>query len=205
LSTDPADSRKAAAPGLVLASASPHRQLLLRRAGYHFVVSAADLDEEAIGGKRLPPELSEFLAKSKAEAVADRFPNDIILAADTVVALGNLPIGKARDADHAREILSQLSGTRHLVITGVCIIHRSAGLIISERVESTVQMKELEERELENYLATDEWRGKAGAYGIQNGDSFATRMEGCRTNIVGLPMTTTRRLLKAAGIEPAMP
>jgi septum formation protein len=186
----------------VLASASPHRQHLLRQAGYDFIVSPADLDEDAMGGDRLPPELSEFLARAKAEVIAEKFPEDVVLAADTVVALGNLSLGKASDADHARQILLRLSGTRHQVITGVCVVHRAAGLVLCERVESTVQMKVLEEQELEAYLATDEWRGKAGAYGIQNGDSFATRMEGCRTNIVGLPMTTTARLLKAAGIEP---
>lgn len=123
-----------------------------------------------------------------------------MLAADTIVALGGTILGKASDAVDARRILSQLSGTTHLVITGVAVIRSRSSLSLIEQVISTVEMKLLTSEEIDSYIATGQWRGKAGAYGIQDSDPFVRRMAGCLTNIVGLPITTTRKLLAEAGI-----
>jgi septum formation protein len=188
---------------LILASASPRRQSLLREAGYEFLVHPADLDESALasGVTLTHEELPAYLARAKAEAVALKFPNDVVLAADTIVALNGEVIGKPTDADDARRILSRLSGTTHRVITGLAIVRRAAGLFLSQTVTSTVQMRPLTPRQIEAYIATEEWQGKAGAYGIQDSDPFVARIDGCFTNIVGLPMTTAAELLRKAGID----
>jgi septum formation protein len=188
---------------LILASASPRRQSLLREAGYEFLVHPANLDESALADSvNLPAEeLSAYLARAKAEAVAMKFPNDVVLAADTIVALNGEVIGKPANADDARRILSRLSGTTHRVITGLAIICSPAGVCLSQTVASTLQMRPLTSAQIDAYIATEDWRGKAGAYGIQDSDPFVERIDGCFTNIVGLPMTTTAELLRKVGID----
>jgi septum formation protein len=189
---------------LILASASPRRQSLLREAGYEFHVHAADLDEDRLTAEaRLSPDdLPAYLARAKARAVIAQFPGDVMLAADTVVALGNQIIGKAADAADARRILSMLSGTRHRVITGIVVVS-DFGVDLSETVSSTVEMRPLSPGQIDSYISTGQWRGKAGAYGLQDSHSFVEKIEGCATNIVGLPITTAARLLGKAGIHPA--
>lgn len=190
-------------PRLILASGSPRRQELLREAGYAFLVSPADIDESVFPPGLAPAELAEHLALAKARVVAERFPDDVVLAADTVVALGPDALGKPVDAADARRLLSLLGGTAHQVITGVAVIRASAGLALRARVVSAVHMRALTTAEVDAYIATGDWEGKAGGYGIQDQDPFVTRTSGCHTNIVGLPMTHTRQLLAEAGIEPA--
>jgi septum formation protein len=189
-------------PSLILASGSPRRQQLLREAGYTFTVVPADIDEDAYPAGLLPGGIAEHLAFEKAQAVAARFRDDVVLAADTVVAFGDRPLGKPADADDARRMLRLLGGTTHLVITGVCVIRRARKLVRSSRVTSAVHMRPLSDGEVDAYVASGEWEGKAGGYGIQDDDPFVTRMSGCHTNIVGLPMTHTARLLAEAGIHP---
>ena len=192
-------------PRLILASASPRRQSLLREAGYTFDVHPAGIDEEAFaaGGQgTAPSELARRLALAKAEAVGVKFPEAVVLGADTVVAFGEQILGKPRDAQHAYEMLSLLSGTTHLVITGVAAVHPSAGFTATLRILSAVRMRPLSIHEIENYIAAGQWRDKAGGYGIQDNDPFITRLSGSHTNIVGLPMTATRNLLSTAGVEP---
>jgi septum formation protein len=187
---------------LVLASASPRRQSLLRDAGYEFQVHPADLDEEGLAQSvnLAPRELPAFLARAKGEKVAAAFPDEVVLAADTVVALGSRAIGKPTDAAEARITLNLLSGSTHEVITGVAVLFRKQ--ILLETVRSSVAMKPLSADQIEAYIAGGGWQGKAGGYGIQDADPFIEKMAGCMTNIVGLPMTTTARLLRKAGIEP---
>ena len=188
---------------LILASSSPRRQSLLREAGYEFLVQPADVDEDELTRQsNLPPkEVPAFLARAKAQKIATRFPDDVILAADTIVTVDNHVMSKPTDADDARRILSILSGTTNLVITGVVILHGSTTL--SDTVVSAVEMKNLSPPEIDAYIATGLWQGKAGGYGIQDSDPFISKMTGCLTNIVGLPMTTTARLLREAGIQPS--
>ena len=184
---------------LSLASASPRRQALLRDAGFAFVLAPADIDEENYPPRISPAELAEYLAVAKAECVAARFPDDVTLGADTVVCLGNRLLGKPANTAHATAMLRTLSGTTHEVITGVALVGNQ--LKRSIRVISTVQMRKLETAEIDAYVASGQWQGKAGGYGIQDDDPFVTRMTGSLSNIVGLPMEATIELLSDAGIR----
>jgi septum formation protein len=189
-------------PRLILASASPRRQDLLKEAGYAFVIHPANVDEDNFPSHLTPTQLAEYLANKKAHALAKDFPHDVILAADTVVALGSQQLGKPTDASHARQMLSTLSGTTHHVITGVAVLRPADNFHRSLTVTSTVQMRKLTPAEIDAYVATHQWQGKAGGYGIQDHDPFVTNMGGSLTNIVGLPIDETADLLRAAGISP---
>jgi septum formation protein len=177
--------------------------MLLREAGYEFAIDPADADEETYPADVSPAELAMLLSRRKADVVAARHPRDMVLAADTVVAVGRQILGKPVDPPHAREMLGLLSGTMHEVITAVTI-GRDRPTVIRQDVcvVSTVQMRLLSEREIEEYVATDGWRGKAGGYGIQDRDPFVTCISGSLTNIVGLPMEATAKLLASMGILP---
>jgi len=183
-----------------LASASPRRQQLLREAGYAFLVRPANVDEDDHPPRILPADLAEYLAVQKASAVAAQFPDDAVLAADTVVAFGDKPLGKPVNANDARKMLELLSGTTHIVITGVAVVRAAANHSSRSRVMSAVRMRLLRPEEIARYVAGEQWVGKAGGYGIQDHDPFVTRISGCHTNIMGLPMPVTRRLLAEAGI-----
>ena len=189
-------------PRFILASASPRRQDLLRDAGYAFDVDPADIDEDDYPQGMLPTAIAMRLAEAKARAVAARHPNDVVLAADTVVAFGDSPLGKPGDPAHARRMLQLLSGTTHVVVTGVCVMRQDPLFFKAARVMSAVKMRVLTPGEIDRYVASNEWQGKAGGYGIQDKDPFVVRLSGSHTNIVGLPMTVTRKLLEEAGITP---
>jgi septum formation protein len=190
-------------PRFILASASPRRQQLLREAGYDFVVHPADVNEDDYPAQIKPADLAEMLAVRKSQTVSTQFPPDVVLGADTVVAFGDRVLGKPRDADHARQMLGLLSGTTHIVITGVCVARAATNFSASARVMSAVRMRDLRPDEIDRYVQGGQWQGKAGGYGIQDEDPFVTRMSGCHSNIVGLPIPETKRLLSLAGIMPA--
>jgi septum formation protein len=194
----------AQAARLILASASPRRKSLLRDAGYQFDIYPSAIDEQALGADLGPSDLATRLALAKAQAVWQRFPDMVVLGADTVVAFGERILGKPIDEKDARRMLYLLAGTTHIVITGVAIARPQPEPPLIARVMSAVRMKGLSRNEVERYLATNEWQGKAGGYGIQDADPFVARVAGCHTNIVGLPMTTTRKLLDEAGVYPKM-
>ena len=191
-----------AGPRLILASASPRRLDLLREAGYEFEVDPANIDEENVPPNLLPAQVAVRLADAKALAVAQRHPQDVVLAADTVVAFGDMLLGKPADPNHATRMLTLLSGTTHIVITGVCVIHQAANFHKSMRSMSAVRMRFLTKEEIEAYVASGGWQGKAGGYGIQDPDPFVTRISGSQSNIVGLPMNVAKQLLTEAGINP---
>lgn len=191
-------------PRLILASASPRRQQLLREAGYDFVIHPADIDEDD-HAPMLPADLAEFLAAQKVQAVARHHPNDVVLGADTVVAFGDTVLGKPADAADARRMLRLLAGTTHIVITGIAVVRVASAYFTSSRVMSAVRMRDLSSDEIDRYVATRLWEGKAGGYGIQDNDPFVIRLAGCHTNIVGLPVPETKKLLAQAGIMPAGP
>jgi septum formation protein len=193
-------------PKLILASSSPRRQSLLRDAGYVFEVDPADIDEANYPASMLPSQVAAHLAESKARAVAARRAGDedvVILAADTVVAFGDMLLGKPDDAAQARRMLNLLSGTTHLVITGVSVLRPMTRYAKNTRVMSAVKMRVMTPTEIDRYIEGGDWKGKAGGYGIQDRDPFVVRQAGSHTNIVGLPMTTARLLLHEAGITPA--
>jgi septum formation protein len=189
-------------PRLVLASRSPRRQELLREAGYQFDIDPADVDEESYPPSMLPADVALELARSKANKVSEAHQEDVVLGADTVVAFGDKVIGKPRDKQDARRILFLLAGTTHIVITGVAVVRRATGFFRNARVMSAVRMRPLTAGDVDKYIATGDWQGKAGAYGIQDKDPFVERISGDHTNIVGLPMKKTKELLSAAGVEP---
>jgi len=190
-------------PRLILASASPRRQQLLRDAGYDFEVDIADVNEDVFPPGMLPAQVALYLAEAKAKAVAQRHVDNVVLAADTIVALGDTMLGKPIDANHARRMMHYLSGAVHIVITGVCIMNLTDNLLKSTRVMSAAKMKLLTPEEIERYVASNLWQGKAGGYGIQDPGTFVTRQAGSETNIIGLPMEATTKLLAEAGIIPA--
>jgi septum formation protein len=184
---------------LVLASRSPQRVQLMRDAGYTFEIDPADIDET------FPPDLdpieaAKFLALAKARHVALRHPDACVIGADTVVALGDKILGKPEDANHARQMLGDLSGSTHRVITGVAVVSPSAEAV--DFAVSTVTMRELAAAELEAYVASNDWQGKAGGYGIQDDDPFVTCVEGPADNVIGLPMELLATLLTPSGGTP---
>ena len=184
---------------LVLASASPRRLELLARIGIApDAVVPADIDETPRAGE-LPPNYASRVAAEKAAAVASDRPGSLILAADTVVAVGRRILGKARDEADARRMLSLLSGRRHRVHSAVTLIDPE-GRARHRLSTSIVVFKRLSEEEMAAYLGAGEWEGKAGAYAIQGGaEALVRQMAGSYSGIMGLPLYETRALLIAAG------
>jgi septum formation protein len=184
---------------LILGSGSPRRRELLAVLGLCPVdVRAPDVDETPLKGE-LPRSYCNRITGAKAAALPAA-ANEIILCADTTVALGRRIMGKPADRDEARAFLQKLSGRRHKVITAVAV--KSTERIWQKDVVSTVQMKRLSPQELEGYLSTGDWQGKAGAYGIQGpAGAFIPWISGSYPAIMGLPLTETAHLLKAAGLN----
>jgi septum formation protein len=188
---------------LVLASASPRRQQLLREAGYEFAVFPANIDEDSYP-TLLPIELARHLSFEKAKAVAARFPQDVVLAADTIVAFGDRAMSKPDDAEDARRMLTLLSWTTHIVITGVTVMQKESEVRQTRVAMSAVRMRRLTAAEIDGYIASGLWEGKAGGYGIQDQDPFVTRISGSQTNIVGLPMEVVQKMLAEVNILPSL-
>ena len=181
---------------LILASASPRRRELLEKAGLQFIVVASNYEED-MTLRLSPPELVKFLSQGKAEAVRAAHPNSLILAADTIVVLGNQILGKPHTPERAKEMLTALSGTNHSIITGFTVLDSGSGKSISDAVETKVMFKKLSERQIDEYIATGEPLDKAGAYAIQLGGArFVERMEGDYANAIGLPVTEVLQALK---------
>lgn len=181
---------------LVLASVSPRRRELLAERGYDFEVVDPPFEEPDAASPHVPPaNHAESLAFFKARSVARQYPDHVILAADTIAYLNGEIIGKPGDRDEARAILEQMSGTDHEVITGVALYEPKTGRRRISHEVTKLRVRELSGKEIEAYLNTGEWIGKAGAYGIQDeGDKFVERVEGSFTNVVGLPMELIERL-----------
>ena len=184
---------------LVLASASPRRLDLLKRIGVEpDAVVPADVDESVPKGE-LPRDHALRLAREKAEAVAARETDALVLAADTVVAVGRRILPKVEDEATLRACMKLLSGRRHRVLTGVALA--APGQAIRMRLGATmIAMKRLSDDEIAYYASHGEWRGKAGGYALQGyGEVYVRHIAGSYSNVVGLPLAETRLLLKAAG------
>ncbi|MFZ5961938.1 Maf family protein [Thalassococcus sp. BH17M4-6] len=184
-------------PRLILGSGSPRRRELLAQLGIVADdIRPPDIDEDPRKGE-LPRPYCVRLAREKAQAVqAD--PDDIVLTADTTVALGRRILGKPETAAEAAEFLTALSGRRHRVVTAVAV--RRGDRIWERDVVTAVKMKQLSNDELNGYLATEDWLGKAGGYGIQGpAGALIPWINGSFTAVVGLPLLETAHLLQAAG------
>lgn len=186
---------------LVLASASPRRLALLARIGIvPDAVVPADVDEGVPKGE-LPREHALRLAREKAEAVAASEPDALVLAADTVVAVGRRILPKVEDEETLRGCMKLLSGRRHRVMTGVALAVPGEPLR-TRLVETVIAMKPLSSQEIDYYAAHGEWRGKAGGYALQGyGEVYVRHIAGSYSNVVGLPLAETRVLLKSAGYQ----
>ena len=186
---------------LILASASPRRLDLLARIGVEpDAVVPADVDER-VPRSELPRQHALRLAREKAEAVARNHPDALVLAADTVVAVGRRILPKVEDEATLRACMKLLSGRRHRVLTGVALAIPGVG--IRERlVETRIAVKQLSDGEIDYYAGHGEWRGKAGGYALQGyGEVYVRHIAGSYSNVVGLPLAETRILLKSAGYE----
>jgi septum formation protein len=191
---------------LVLASASPRRQELLRNAGIPFTVQAADINETPLVGET-PRDCAERLAREKALAVSGTRPQDYVLGADTIVVVDDTILGKPRDTDDAVRMLRMLSGRTHAVITGVCLLgpvasgQWSVASNTNTASETTlVTFCELSDDEIREYVATGEPMDKAGAYAIQGMASrWIPWIEGDYSNVVGLPVALVYAMLRERG------
>lgn len=186
----------ARSPGFVLASGSPRRRDLLARVGLAPVVDPADVDETPEAGEP-PRALAQRLARCKAEVVGRRHePGTIVLAGDTVVAVGDEVLGKPDDAADARAMLARLAGRDHEVHSGITVAVAGTERVHDRVVTTVVTFRDLAGDDLDWYLATGEWQGKAGAYAIQGAaGAFVTRLDGLATTVVGLPLAPTLALL----------
>jgi septum formation protein len=192
-------------PRLVLASASPRRLRLLAQGGIEpDALRPASINEDPRTGE-MPRGLALRLSRAKAEAARDQIANDrdiadaYVLAADTVVASGRNVYGKPQHMEEAARFLQHLSGRNHRVLTGICLI-TPQDRVLSRVVDTKVRFKHLSKNEIEAYIASREWRGKAGGYAIQGlAGCFVQKLSGSYTNVVGLPLTETINLLLGEG------
>jgi septum formation protein len=182
---------------LVLASASPRRLDLLRQIGLEpGAVDPADTDETPAAAEA-PRDYAVRMAIAKLAVVAPRHPGATVLAADSVVALGRRILPKAETEAQARSCLALLSGRRHRVLGGVAV--GAAGKVRTRLVETVVRFKRLEPAEVEDYVRSGEWQGKAGGYAVQGrAATFVSFLSGSYSNVVGLPLFETAALLRAA-------
>lgn len=182
---------------LILASASPRRQELLRFAAKDFRIIPAEADETIPAGVEAE-NAAEYLANVKAAAVAEKYEFDTVIGCDTVVVLDGEIMGKPENINVAREMLRKLSGRVHTVITGVCIRRRDKIISFSECTQ--VEFYPLDDREIEEYVSTGDPMDKAGAYGIQSeGCVLVKRINGDFFNVVGLPVARLKRELDKIG------
>lgn len=191
-------SRKATP--LVLASGSPRRLELLGRLGVPFEVMVSGADE-TLESSHDPAEQAIELAERKARAVASTLSEGLVLGADTIVVLDGQMLGKPEDDAEAAAFLRLLSGRDHLVITGLALIDASTGTVQRRSVSTVVRMRGFSEPDITTYVATGEQRDKAGAYAIQgHGAALISGIEGCYSNVVGMPLCEVARLLSEAGV-----
>ena len=174
---------------LILASQSPRRKSLMHEYGYSFLVHPpSDTAEGGMCSGETPPELVVRLAKQKAEDVAKQYEHAVIIGCDTVAECMGTVLGKPVDIVDARRMLTMLRGKDHRVLSGLCIWKRPSDEVTLKLDITTLHMDEVTDRQIEAYLATDKWQGKAGAFGYQDGWDWLHVIQGSETNVIGLPM-----------------
>jgi septum formation protein len=181
---------------LILASSSPRRSKLLESWGYRFRVIEPDPTAECgVCSRETPPELVARLAYQKAANVIEKIDHGTVLACDTVAECVGIILGKPADRDHAREMLQRLRGREHRVYSGVCLWEKSSAHRSVQVAVSTLYMDPISDHQLESFLDSDEWVGKAGAFGFQDGPPWIELRSGSATNVVGLPMELLGEML----------
>lgn len=186
---------------IILASASPRRKDILKITGLNFAVCTSDYKEE-INLPLRPRELARFLSRKKAEAVAHKYKNAVIIAADTFIVFKNRLLGKPRTDKEAEKMLGMLNGKMHSVITGFTIIDTANNKILSRSVETKVYFKKFGVEEISAYVRSKEPLNKAGAYAIQGlGAVFIKKIDGDFFNVVGLPLCALTEGLKKFGVN----
>jgi septum formation protein len=186
-------------PLLILASKSPRRKYLLEQAGLEFSVLPSEVDEDEITVTE-PDHYVKYLAEAKAKDISEKYPENWILGADTIVLIDGMILGKPGSKQDAFAMLKRLSGRTHIVYTGFCLICKKKNRLISQTVQTNVLFKELSDHEIEWYIHTPEPFDKAGAYAIQGLGTFLVKsIEGSYTNVVGLPVCEVIELLLKEG------
>ncbi len=181
---------------LYLASSSPRRKQLMESAGYEFIVEPpSDGAECGLCSGETPPEFVGRLAWQKAKDVANRFETGLFIGADTVAECHGQILGKPENRDHAKQMLTTMSGQTHHVYTGVCLWDRPSDKCELQVVATKLVMDQLSDEQLEEYLETDGWVGKAGAFGFQDGLDWVRIQNGSESNVVGLPMEKLTEML----------
>jgi septum formation protein len=182
---------------LILASASPRRRDLLRNAGFDFEVRPGQIVEEIQPGE-LPEDFARRAAREKALQIAAFSPRGgLVLGADTIVVIGGQTLGKPSDSQDATRMLRLLSGRTHQVHTGICLVRAPDGIEALRHETTLVSFRDLDEKEIRQYVESGEPSDKAGAYAIQGlASKFVTRISGCYSNVVGLPIALVYEILK---------
>ena len=185
---------------IILASASPRRKEILKITGLNFAVCTSDYEEE-INLPLRPRELARFLSCKKAEAVAHKYKNAVIIAADTFIVFKNRLLGKPRNEKDAGKMLRMLNGKSHSVITGFTIMDTGSNKTLSRSVSTMVYFKKLSREDIRAYVRTKEPLDKAGAYAVQGlGAVFIEKIDGDFFNVMGLPLCALTENLKKFGI-----
>lgn len=187
---------------IILASASPRRSELLNQAGLPFTVIPGDVDEENAVLTGTPGQKAEQLARMKASDVVKKVDKGLVLGADTIVVYENEIFGKPADEEDARRMLKRLSGHEHQVITGIAVIDATNGRTETGHEITKVRFSKLTAMEIEAYIKTGEPFDKAGAYAVQGkGALLVDSMNGCYSNVVGLPLRRLSEMLKEFGVH----
>ena len=186
---------------IILASNSPRRRELLKQIGLTFTTDPADVDERVLPGEDAVA-YAVRVALDKARVAAGRAGNGIVIAADTIVVLGDTVLGKPTDARDAERMLGMLAGRMHRVISGLAVVDAKTGRARTGAVSTTVWFRDLTPAEIRSYVLTGEPLDKAGAYGIQEkGALLVEKIEGCYFNVVGLPLSLLREMLREYGVN----
>jgi septum formation protein len=185
-------------PTFILASASPRRKQLLANAGYQFEIVVSNFDESKISAEGISPiDYACKLALGKAQEVADRFPDKLIVGADTIADYNGEIIGKAVSARHAEEITRKLFSQPHKIITAIAMINKNKGLQKVEYDITTVYPKKMTDEQIASHIESETWKDKAGAYALQEGgDKFVEKIVGSESNVVGLSMELFEKMIK---------
>ncbi len=185
---------------LILASGSPRRRQLLSLLGLPFVIKAVSVEEARLDGES-PTDLVLRVSRAKASVVGDARSDELVVAADTIVVLGDALLGKPADPQEAKDVLRRLRGRPHAVYTGVSVWYRPMQRMVSRLAESTVWMRDYADEEIDSYVDTGDPLDKAGAYAIQHAEfAPASSVEGCWMNVMGLPLCHLDQMLSEFGV-----